>query len=285
MIISDITWWRDIIIFPFVVNIACTLLLIWTDRLFRSKLAFSTPNIERIWLWGKPIIYALLLIASILFSAYSEPPWKTTLTWLCITLSLVFIGLLQWPVIKFAQTGIVGVDKHISKGLDYKKSLKLCKHDLFFLGVGATKLLNEKQEFEEAIRRCSSPANPVRFLLSNPQNPILTLAANRAGVTATEFSDKVQKSIDEIKELRDKKGLNIQIKLYDASSEQQMPKFRLLFLNGDICLMSYTIFGESIETTLPQYWVKQWKGKGDKYSLYYPLHMYFEQLWTSAIEI
>ncbi|WP_411825622.1 hypothetical protein [Luteolibacter sp. AS25] len=273
---------RNAIFWAIVANFLTQILMYCGGRFVRKWIASSTPTVGRIWIWSKPVIFTIIFVVTTCLSFASGGKWQTF--WIAFTVgsAISSFWFLYYPTIRLANAGIVGIDSHISKGIDYKKSLNLCKNDLFFLGVGAAKLNENPKELEAAIRRSANPANPVKFLLCSPTSPQLAAFASRAGVDKDTYSRAVEASIKSLKNLRDEKNLNIEIRLYNASSEYLMPKFRLMFINGDVCLMSYTIFGEGLERNLPQYWIRQWQGKGDKTTLYYALNMYFEQLWMSS---
>lgn len=263
-------------------NLITHILIVWMGRFVRKWIASSTPIVGRIWIWSKPVSFTIFFLIAAICGLTTEGLIQVFWVTFTIFAAVSFFWFLYYPTIKMANAGIVGLDSHIFKGINYKKSLELCKNDLYFLGVGAAKLNEHPNELENAIRKSSSPANPVRFLLCDPSSPMLASFAARAGVNADEYSKKVEQSIKSLIALRDEKSLNIEIKLYNARAEHMMPKFRLMFINGDVCLMSYTIFGEGVEKNLPQYWIRQWQGRGDKSTLYYALNMYYEQLWTSS---
>jgi hypothetical protein len=214
----------------------------------------------------------------------STDPLKGQAFLFCISTAIFCIWFLWYPIFLLANAGIVGVDRKLNKGTDYKKSLQMCQHDLFFLGVGSSKLSEHATELEEAIKKSSNPNNVVRFLLCDPESPQLVAFAERMNKQADSYKKLVQASIDRLEELRSSKNLNIEIRIYHARNENEMPLFRLLFVNGDTCLMSYTVFGEGIEGDLPQYFLKQRK-INDKYSLYYAMKQYFENLWKSSTPI
>lgn len=270
------------ILLGFIPNILTPWLLKGLDKTIFNLSGSSKANFSKIWLNLRPIIFGAIISVLIIVVLFTNGYYKITTASFCIVLTFIFLRASWFSVSSFAKAGIVGVDPKISDGLNYKKSLTLCKHDFKFLGVGGSKLSENKAEFEAAITRSSSPTNPVRFLLCEPTSPQLIVFANRRNVGAATYQKRVRTSIDAILELKNTKNLNIEIRLYDVRSEAEMPLFRLVFLNGDLCLMSHTVFGEDIEKNLPQYWIKQWQGKNDKYSLYYAMDQYFEQLWATS---
>ena len=89
---------------------------------------------------------------------------------------------------EFRTVGIKGADKEVRHGIDYKRSLKLCNNRLKFLGIGASKL-TEQKEFEKVIRRCA-PDEPIKFLLCKPTHDCLVEAAKRFGVDRDKYKNR-----------------------------------------------------------------------------------------------
>ena len=155
--------------------------------------------------------------------------------------SVIIVGFLGWEVVRLWFVGIVGCDREIRIGIDYAKSLSMCKTSMEFLGVGAAKLTAQSGEFENAIRRCASDVVPVRLLLCDPASENLAIIAKQAGVPEEEYRRKVRESLRVIADLRNRREQNIQVRFYPT---RFMPLFRLIFINGSICLASHYKFGE-----------------------------------------
>lgn len=123
-------------------------------------------------------------------------------------------------------TGINDVDRSIGEGISPDKSLKLCKNNIRFLGIAANKLVNSA-EFNSAIQRCNRADEPIQFLLSHPDNPILQQAARRAGKHIEEYKRMVNNTLERIRTLKSEHGYNIEVRLYKSDSETGPPSFRL----------------------------------------------------------
>jgi hypothetical protein len=171
--------------------------------------------------------------------------------------------------------GVRGADRQIKRGIDYKKSLRLCHNELSLLGIGAAKLTAEA-EFEKAIMRCRQE-KPIRFLLCKPTHDLLIEAAKRSGRSDEAYQKIVKDSLRRIATLRARYP-NIQVRFY---SEFQI--LRLMFIDDSVCLISYNVMGEGDGSQLPQLHVcKPSQTERVVNSFYYPLQIYFEQLWDES---
>lgn len=172
--------------------------------------------------------------------------------------------------------GIYGADRQIKKGIDYRKSLSLCQNELKFLGIGAGKLTEEEGAFENVIRKCRQD-QPIKLLLCKPTHEILVKAALRFGKPEDEYREIVTNSLRKISKLRQKYP-NIQVRFYN-----DFQIFRLMFIDDSICLLSYNVTGEGDGSQLPQlHIVKPSQTQRVINSLYYPLGVYFEDLWETS---
>ncbi len=210
---------------------------------------------------------------------YSHVRGKTFL--LYSTISFVLVSYFTWRELnQFWQLGIIGADREISRGIDYKRSLKLCSNSMDFLGVGAAKLTREVKEFEAAMERCHRSNCPIRFLLCSPNNPELEQIARQAGRDRDEYRTNVRESLRAIARQRLQRGRNIEVRFYG-----RLPIFRLMFIDGWLCLASHYVFGEGDGSQWPQLHVRRGiHHQRDVRSLYYPFQRYFAELWDESQE-
>jgi len=174
--------------------------------------------------------------------------------------------------------GILGADRAIAKGIDYRKALQMCKDSMDFLGIGASKLVGVREDFRSAVSRCHRDHRPIRLLLCPPDHAELIQIASRAGRPATEYQATVKKSLGELRDLKIGKKMNIEVRFYT-----KLPLFRLMFINDNICLASHYILGEGDGSQLPQlHIISKPLGNRDIESMYYPLNRYFMNMWDEA---
>lgn len=234
--------------------------------------------LERIHPLARPIglgTLALIFVFSNIFIQWNSIPYS-------LALFIVSTCIFGWIVFAefegFWRIGLLGADRTIAKGIDYRKSLNLCTDSLEFLGIGANKLLNEREAFRGAINRCRRDERAIRFLLCPPDHEKLIDIARQAGRPDKEYQEKVKDTLRELRDLKEKKAINIQVKFYS-----KLPLFRLMFVNDTFCLASHYILGEGEGSQLPQLHV--WKkppGQRDIESFYFPLKRYYEQMWEEA---
>ena len=178
---------------------------------------------------------------------------------------------------RFFRVGIFGADKQVRKGINYKDSLKLCKNNLQFLGIGASKLTNEK-EFKKTLLRCNDTSE-IRFLLLKPTHDLLKRAAKRAGVNEEIYETRVKTSLREIANIVNERGLkNIKVKFYERD-----PLLRLMFIDNSICLFSYNVLGKGDGSQLPQIHILT-NSPDSEDTFFYPFKQYFESLWENYEE-
>src|ERR1700722_2695538 len=140
------------------------------------------------------------------------------------TVLLFLVFYLFWSQIRqFWNVGLIGADRSPHKGLNYSDSLKMCNNSLSFLGVGARKLTERVPEFEGAMQRRNRPNRPIRFLLCKPGSNQLEKAARGAGEPAGEYRRRVTASLEVIRDLRDRRQWNIEVRFYKL----EVPLFRL----------------------------------------------------------
>jgi len=180
---------------------------------------------------------------------------------------------------QFWIVGIVGADRSISTGVTFEKSLNLCRNSIRFLGVGASKLVGTGSTFEEALLRCQRDDSKLQFLLSNPNNPELVTIARRARKNDAEYAIKVRDSIRTIARFAKQADLRIEVRLYSG----ELPHFRLMYIDNELCLASPSLFGEGDGSQLPQLHLrKRIGGRRDKESIYYQFELYFDDLWQKS---
>ena len=210
--------------------------------------------------------------------AYLQSWLATTLSGFAIILFVSFYLLRRQR--RFHVIGITDASQTVASGIDYKQSLDLARKSFAFLGVAASKL-TRLQEFEKMVRRCATPATPVRLLLCRRNDPHLVSAANQELLPLDVKTQAYTDSLTRIAALR-RKGYNICVRFYDSESELAHPLFRLLFIDGKTVLVSYRAWGAGDGSLLPQLVVRSPDGLANAAGFYYPFHIYFEALWEAS---
>jgi hypothetical protein len=231
------------------------------------------PQTHRTWNRAYLLLLFLSLVGANFY--YLSSGLRFPLWFLFVSISICF-ALIWRELGQFWGIGLIGGDCHVANGLNYDKALRLCRNSLSFLGVGAAKLTRSK-EFVPAMERCHRDNAPIRFLLVDPRDEVLRRAAEQKGVTSQDYQRKVEDSLRLLARLRLDRHFNIEVRFYTDLVE---PLFRLMFINEQLCLVSYHVFGEGDGSQLPQMYVKRFEDQRDTDSFYYPFRLYFDRLWN-----
>lgn len=217
------------------------------------------------------------IVASALLLRFAPVGWSGGAV---LGLGIAALWVINAPIISFWRVGLARADRNVRSGLNYERSLLLCKNHLDFLGTGASKLTS-LPGFEAAMKRCNHPDRPIRFLLSRPDNPLLRKAATTKGETADSYQNRVRTSLQRLARLAEQ-GLNISVRFHPSEREGDLPVFRLMFINQTICLASYNAYGEGDGSAQPQLHVVRSSRDRDQSSFYYAFHRHFEQSWDDS---
>lgn len=272
----DLAFWQS-----FTASILYAICFFILERSIKSwKGLYLSP---RAFLLILSLSWAIVNIIVISFSYSSKFIPKESL-WLFSLLSCLPIIMASWHYLsRLWNLGIIYADPSARNGLDYDKSLFICRNKLDFLGVGAYKLTKSK-EFINAIDRCNNQITPIRFLLCHPKGDALKIVAEHAGKPSDDYQKRVLKSLQIIADLKKDQHRNIQVRLYKGNNVENLPMYRLMFINDDLCLCSYTVWGEGDGSQLPQLHLRKMPYRRNTDSFYYAMRNYFEWLWKNSSE-
>lgn len=202
---------------------------------------------------------------------------------LCETLFLAFAFLSNQEIVRFSRVGIVDAHSTTVGGVDYKQALIMATKSMDFLGIGGDKVTLET-EFKEAMIRCASGNQKVRFLLSPPDNPVLEKVARLNNTTAGSYGEKVRQSVTRIAQLKKERSLDIEVRYYAAKHDKDYQQFRLMFINDRFCLWSWTVWGAHVGRDNPQVVLKNLNSdaQGRVPSAYKAFKDHFDALWSDS---
>jgi len=250
--------------------------LAYLRRHFLAALSRRDPRLPAATFYGFALLWVLTNLASTIMTHALGLPWYLAPAILVVT-SLPLYLVVNHDLASFWRIGLGGADRQIRKGIDYNKALRLCRSQLAFLGIGASKLTRE-EEFERAMLRCRADV-PIRLLLSRPTHESLAWAAKHAGKDRDEYKRIVTGSLRRIALLRKNRGVNVEVRFF-PDPPNYTPIFRLMFIDQQLCLCSYNVFGEDDGSRQPQLHVIGGSGiRRDVESFYYPFYLYFQWLW------
>lgn len=224
---------------------------------------------------GATIIIGITGCAALVLISYFDPKY------VLVAYTLSSASFLWLSLCGLAQIGVTGFDLHVQTGFGYQRAIKLCTNRLDFLGTGAAKL-TKAPGFEQAVQRCNRFGQPVRFLLTHPENPLLEEAARQAGESPDKYKRRVLTSLKTIATLCKEKRINIEVRFYKSEAPTDFQHFRMMFINEDICLLSYNIYGHGDGGYLPQLHLKNFHNNNNTHSFYRPFHEYFSRTWEEA---
>jgi hypothetical protein len=239
-----------------------------------SRFTSGNPRHRRTGLATATVAWAL---SNLIYGYFHFTQYGFRIYLVCTT--LIFGWVLYRELYQFWRIGLVGADAEVRKGINYSRALRLCSNSMDFLGIGASKLSDKAGEFRDAIDRCNRPDRPIRFLLSSPENESLKSIAKSAGQDPAAYQRRVSNSLRVIADLRTSRAKHIQVRFYN-----QIPAFRLMFINDEICLASHYVLGKGDGSQLPQLHIVKTSGSQDVNSLFYGFVAYFETIWRESEE-
>ncbi|MCA1473355.1 hypothetical protein I6F09_36705 [Bradyrhizobium sp. IC3195] len=197
--------------------------------------------------------------------------------------ALIIFGLLsislQW---RFSNIGIHSAQSSVASGTNYSSALSLCRDNFSFLGTGAYKLVSEPR-FKETLLRCNDSQNPIRLLLSSPDNPLIRQAEQRAGVAPGTYRHNLISSLKMLSELRKERSAKFEVRFYKSETERDFENFRMMFIDDDVLLLSYNIYGNrDTGRNTPQLVLFKSSMKSSAGGFYAAFRGYFERLWNSS---
>ena len=220
---------------------------------------------------------------------------KFSLTWINAVflvvgiLSIVIMVYLLQMKIKMRSLGITNILNSQIKGPGSTKAfMQKANQEICFVGIAASKWVNESEQFEKLLRRiCGHQSGKIRFLLLAPDSDAahrLNVASQKAGELTVQ--DKINNSLRKITEIVNKLNQeagnvdytqNFKIKLYT-----QMPIYRLTLIDYTSAYFSFYRLNNDGKN------LKQLEIKSDKLhykqsnNIYGALAEYFENLWESS---
>jgi len=178
-------------------------------------------------------------------------------------------------------SGIADAFVATGSGVDYKASLRLSRKSISFLGIGADKLTAEP-EFRNALERCATNGRVVRLLLSPPDNGLLETLARRNGANPDAYKVKVNESLRRLRKFKEDDGYNVEVRFYPSVHEWDLQQFRLMFIDDNICLLSWTVWGAHLGRNNPQIVLKQPSTVVSEATLYKAFADHFQEVWQGG---
>ena len=178
--------------------------------------------------------------------------------------------------------GIAEVDDTVEGGISYKKSLELSNQSIRFLGIGANKI-TQLDEFKRAIELSEQNHSEDKvFLICDPRSPALRKMEERNEQNSGNYKGKIVESLREIQKLK-QQHYNIKVFLYSANEIEDIPVFRLFFINADSVLVSFYAISKNNDAgkKLPQI---KFSRTGPSSSFFFAFNSYYSNIKSSSVE-
>lgn len=184
-------------------------------------------------------------------------------------------------ILRIRRMGITSVDAEIARGLDYKAALNRITDELDFVGIGASKLTHNENEFKEALERIKTHKGTARLLLCDPRQPILDSLERISNVGTGDYLITVQRSFAFLRHLKDRFGPTLEVRVYKPKTDKELITLRLMFINKSLCLLSQNVLGKVQKEgrSTPQLWIEKSNFSGNGPTLYTAFSELFYQLW------
>lgn len=124
----------------------------------------------------------------------------------------------------------------------YATSLKLSHSDFRLIGVNGFNFC-KLVELEGAVRRICDSSGRLQLLLCHPDSEALTEAAIQRGHKDDFYKNQALYSLGRLIALSQRYPNVLDIKIYEASTVQELPIFRAMFLNEQVCVASIAVYG------------------------------------------
>lgn len=214
--------------------------------------------------------------------------WVKSILIIAGILIIVLIVYLVQMMIKIRSLGIVNILNSQIKGPGSTKAfMKKANQEICFVGIAASKWVNETEEFENMIRRiCGHQAGKIRFLLLSPHSEAarrLNVAARAQGQKS--IQEKIDYSLEKITEILNKlnkeaNGINyaqnFKVKLYS-----QMPIYRLTLIDHSSAYFSFYRLNDDGKKLKQLQIVSEREQHNPSNNIYNSLAEYFENIWES----
>lgn len=200
-----------------------------------------------------------------------------------------FLVYLINMLVKMRSLGIVDIlNSQIEGPGSTKAFMNKANQEICFVGIAASKWVNETEEFENMLRRiCGHQSGKIRFLLLSPDSDAahrLNVASRKEGELTV--PDKINSSLKKISEIVRKLNQeaddinyaqNFKVRLYS-----QMPIYRLTLIDHSSAYFSFYRLN-SDGKKLKQLQIESEKvHKKQSNNIYNALAEYFENIWDSS---
>ena len=134
----------------------------------------------------------------------------------------------------FKKIGVHQLDGTLHLGYSVRDCINYVKNNLAFMGVNGKKWVQEKTSFDDLIKRLllRRQRNQIRFLLLDPDCKDAINFNEGRNYSHDTFRDDLNKTITFFENVKEKSGIDIQLRLYD-----HMPNFRITIMDQTMSVL------------------------------------------------
>lgn len=267
------------------------LLLIFIIKLIREILIkkLTLYNRKR-YLYDKRYIVLVQCILAIstamlfLYFNYDSLTKRGVFILMALLCTILCILILK-ETFKFWNLGLSHIASQIAIDT-YSIAFKSTNRSFYLVGTNAYSFSN-LLEFEHMLKRVRESSGDVKLLLADPNSVGLVEAASNRGVRENLYGNQARLSLGQIIFLKRKLGINIEVRMYNARTIDELPIFRAMFLDEQYCVASISVYGRADNGKyFPQIFAKNnsIQNKISK-TMYNIVYRYFKSLWNNTLQI
>jgi hypothetical protein len=217
----------------------------------------------------------------LLFYVWPDAPKNNSIVVVLITAAIISALLLR-ELSFFWRFGFNYIERSISKDT-YKRAFRTCTEKFVILGTNAYSFV-DYDEFEEMLKRIRENHGSAKLLLAHPNSDGLIQAARNRGWRENLYQNQAMYSLGKIYSLREQLAVEIEVKLYNANSIEDLPIFRSMFIDLKQTICAIAVYGRHDHgASLPQFFAKNSPlAKSSHSTIYSVLHRYFCGIWYNT---
>ena len=165
----------------------------------------------------------------------------------------------------------------------YKDALIRATTNFSLIGTNAYNFC-ELSEFEEMTKRVRDSRGRVRLLLAHPHARSLIEAALNRGLRDKIYQENAAYALGKILSISRTLGGSVEIHLYRAERIEDLPIFRIMFVNDTDAIASIAVYGRADHgKSLPQIYASKLVSQENSHRcMYSVLNRYFEACWDRS---
>lgn len=192
-----------------------------------------------------------------------------------LAVALFLLLLHSWSLRRARQTlraiGIRDWESSMVHGTTTERVIGRSQQSIEFMGIAGTKWLKMEHELKRMLRRHATNGGRTRFLLLDPDSLACQRFEAIKGSEPGSLAAIIRKNLKLLEDLADD-NLPIEVRLYSA-----MPRFRLVFQDGNLLVLGLYSFTSDAGVDSPQLLLAAEEGR--EWSFFFGFKALFESRW------